>query len=166
MKDQRRLNVLQEKWNGLKSKLNYEQLEAERTTVSINFSAVVDLLYKGKSLVSGEKINAYRGIVLWRHEAVPGKGVEASTPSNTDIKQAAEAVRRRVLGQFAGVISRAKLLAKLEKIDRVALLLRLARSSGNSRDELTLRLYLEKEFGFKEVLCDEVSRRLLSLTRR
>ena len=166
VKDQGRLNVLQEKWNGLKSKLSYEQLEAERTTVSINFSAVVDLLYKGKTLVSGEKINAYRGIVLWRHEAVPGKGVEASTPSNTDIKQAAEAVRRRVLGQFAGVISRAKLLAKLEKIDRVALLLRLARSSGNSRDELTLRWYLEKEFGFKEVLCDEVSRRLLSLTRR
>jgi len=166
LKDQGRLNVLQEKWNGLKSKLNYEQLEAERTTVSINFSAVVDLLYKGKSLVSGEKINAYRGIVLWRHEAVPGKGIEASTPSNTDIKQAAEAVRRRVLGQFAGVISRAKLLVKLEKADRLALLLRLARSSGNSRDELTLRWYLEKEFGFKEVLCDEVSRRLLSIARR
>ena len=166
LKDQGRLNVLQEKWDGLKSQLNYEQLEAERTTVSINFSADVDLLYKGKSLVAGEKINAYRGIVLWRHEAVSAKGIEASTPSNTDIKQAAEAVRRRVLGQFAGLISRAKLLARLEKADRLALLLRLARSSGNSRDELNLRWYLEKEFGFKEVLCDEVSRRLLNLARR
>ena len=64
------------------------------------------------------------------------------------------------------MISRAKLLARLEKSDRLALLVRLARSSGNSRDELTLRWYLEKEFGFKEVLCDEVSRHLLSLTRR
>ena len=123
VKDQGRLNLLQEKWDGLKSKLNYEQLEAERTTVSINFSAEVDLHYKGKSLVAGEKINAYRGIVLWRHEAVSAKGIEASTPSNTDIKQAAEAVRRRVLGQFTGVISRAKLLARLEKADRLACLL-------------------------------------------
>ncbi len=166
LKDHGRLSSLQKKWDGLKSKLNYEQLEAERTTVSINFSAEVDVLYKGKSLVVAEKISAYRGIVLWRHEAVFGKGIEASTPSSADIKQAAEAVRRRVLGQFAGLISRAKLLAGLEKSDRLALLLRLARSSGNSRDELTLRWYLEKEFGFKEVLCDEVSSRLLSLTRR
>ena len=72
---------MQEKWDGLKSKLEYEQLEAERTTVSINFSAEVDVLYKGKSMVVAEKISAYRGIVLWRHEAVAGKGVEASTPS-------------------------------------------------------------------------------------
>ena len=166
LKDHARLGLLQEKWDGLKSKLEYEQLEAERTTVSINFSAEVDVLYKGKSMVVAEKISAYRGIVLWRHDAIAGKGVEASTPSSADIKQAAEAVRRRVLGQFAGLISRAKLLARLEKSDRLALLVRLARSSGNNRDGLTLRWYLEKEFGFKEVLCDEVSRHLLSLTRR
>lgn len=161
LKDYERLTALEKKWDGLKSKLTYEPIEAERTTVSINFNASVDLLYKGISLVENEKIGAYRGIVLWRHDAVAGKGIEASTPSNTDIKQAAEAVRRRALGQFAGLISRAKLLAKLEKADRLSLLLRLARSSGNSKDELTLRWYLEQQFGFKEVLCDEVSRRLL-----
>lgn len=162
LKDHARLGALRKEWNGLKNKVSYEEIEAERMTVSINFNASVDLLYKGRSVLENEKIGAYRGIVFWRHDAVEEKGIEASTPSNSEFQQAVEAVRRRVLSQFAGLISRAKLLAKLERADRLSLLLRLARASGNIKDVLTLNWYLGQEFGFKEVLCDEVSRRLLN----
>ena len=109
-----------------------------------------------------EEIKAYRGLVLWRHEGHADKGVAASEPSNSDIRPAAEAVRRRVLGQFAGQVSKAKLLARLDRSSRLVLLLRLARASGNAGDVLGLRWYLDKDFGLKEVLCDEVTERLLN----
>ena len=160
--DHARLSALRAKWDGLESKLRYEEIKAERTTVSITFSAVVDLSYKGKVLVENEEIKAYRGLVLWRHEGHTDKGIEASAPSNSDIRPAAEAVRRRVLGQFAGQVSKAKLLARLDRSSRLVLLLRLARASGNAGDVLGLRWYLDKDFGLKEVLCDEVTERLLN----
>ena len=162
LKDHARLSALRAKWDGLKSKLSYEEIEAERTTVSINFSAVVELVYRGQILVAAGELSAYRGLVLWLHDAVAEKGIEGSAPSKDDIRPAAEAVRRRVLGQFAGHISKAKLLAKLGRQDRLALLLRLARASGNTEDILSLRWYLGRDFEFKEVLCDEVSGRLLN----
>ena len=46
------------KWDGLESKLHYEEIKAERTTVSITFSAMVDLSYRGKVLVENEEIKA------------------------------------------------------------------------------------------------------------
>ena len=162
LKDHARLSALRAKWDGLKSKLSYEEIEAERTTVSINFSAVVELVYRGQILVAAGELSAYRGLVLWLHDAVAEKGIEGSALSKDDIRPAAEAVRRRVLGQFAGHISKAKLLAKLGRQDRLALLLRLARASGNTEDILSLRWYLGRDFEFKEVLCDEVSGRLLN----
>jgi hypothetical protein len=67
-----------------------------------------------------------------------------------------------VLGQFAGQVSKAKLLARLDRSNRLILLLRLARASGNASDELGLRWYLGKDFGLKEVLCDEVTEHLLN----
>ena len=83
-------------------------------------------------------------------------------PSNADIRPAADAVRRRILGQFSGHVSKAKLLARLDRSERLTLLLRLARASGKAGDVLGLRWYLEKDFGLKDVLCDEVSERLLN----
>jgi hypothetical protein len=160
--DHARLSVLRGKWEGLESRLRYEEVQAERTTVSITFSAMVDLSYKGKVLLENEEIKAYRGLVLWRHEADADRGVEASMPSNADIRPAADAVRRRILGQFSGHVSKAKLLARLDRSERLTLLLRLARASGKAGDVLGLRWYLEKDFGLKDVLCDEVSERLLN----
>ena len=58
LEDYARLSALRTKWDGLESKLRYEEIKAERTTVSITFSATVDLSYKGKVLVENEEIKA------------------------------------------------------------------------------------------------------------
>ncbi|MCH2368307.1 MAG: hypothetical protein MK554_13985, partial [Planctomycetes bacterium] len=159
LKDHARLSALRAKWDGLKSKLSYEEIEAERTTVSIKFSAAVELVYRGQILVAAGELSAYRGLVLWLHDAVAEKGIEGSSLSKDDLRPAAEAVRRRVLGQFAGHISKAKMQAKMGRTDRLAQLLRLARASGNTEDILSLRWYLGRDFDFTEVRCDEVSGR-------
>jgi len=160
-KDFARYRALKSRWDSLAGKTRIEEIDAERTTLSMWFRAGLDVSFRGKKIVSGEELSEYFGIELWKHAADPAKRIEASRPTKGDLREALDIVRARALRRFDRLTSKHHLITKLSADERVAFFVQIARGTGSNADQISLRWLLQEEFGLSSVLRDRVARRLL-----
>jgi hypothetical protein len=161
----RRLGQLKSLRDKLDRSVRFERVEAVRHTVQILLDATVDVRYAGGDLVRGERLREYRGVEQWEHRAFPDLAVAASAPRAEDVQSALRTVQQRLVRRFASLISAESVVARLPAREKLPFLIGLARGTRQAADDVSLRWFLEQEYGgdgIRGVLRDAAAAHILA----